>query len=202
VRKSAGLNVSVSDIPELGVLHRDADGQVRSVRWGLVASVQAGGLTFTLLNVHLKSGCFHQRLAIPLPPPPASNDCDTLARQVPLLDNFVRSTQKPFLLIGDFNRNLDLEGDQVFARLTGRDTPGTADQTGLQRVPFHEPSICLPKPPSEHNYVPIDYLLLSDRLRGRDYREMSPQAPPGISASLFKKKFGDHCPKSLTVDVP
>jgi endonuclease/exonuclease/phosphatase family metal-dependent hydrolase len=201
VRKSAGFTVSVSDMAQLGVLHRDSDGQERPVRWGLVASVQKGTRTFTLLNVHLKSGCFHERLAIPLPPPPSSSDCETFARQVPLLDNFVRAAPKPFVLLGDFNRNLDLEGDQLFDRLTGRDTRGTADQTGLRRFPFHMPSICLPEPPSEYHYVPIDYLLISDGLRGRDYRELSPPVPAGTSATEFKKKFGDHCPKSLSVEV-
>jgi Endonuclease/Exonuclease/phosphatase family len=201
VRKSAGFSVSVSDAAQFGVAHRESDGEVRPVRWGLVATLQKDNRTFTLLNVHLKSGCFHERLAIPLAPPPSSRDCETFARQVPLLDNFVRSAPKPFVLLGDFNRNLDLEGDQVFDRLTGRDTPGTADQTGLRRFPFHVPSVCLPEPRSEYHYVPIDYLLLSDGLRGRDYRELSPPVPAGTSASEFKKKFGDHCPKSLMVEV-
>ena len=89
----------------------------------------------------------------------------------------------------------------MFDRLSGRDTPGTQDQTGLRRFPFHVPSVCLPEPRSEYHYVPIDYLLISDGLRGRDYRELSPPVPAGTSASEFKKKFGDHCPKSLTVEV-
>ena len=201
VRKSAGLTVSVSDLAQLGILHRDKDGQDRAVRWGLLASVQTASRTFTLLNVHLKSGCFHDRLSIPLPPPPSTRDCDTFARQVPLLDNFVRSTPKPFVLLGDFNRNLDLDGDQVFERLTGSDTPGTPDSTGLRRFPSHKPSICFPEPPSDYHYVPIDYFLISDGLRGRGYLEMSPPIPAGIGAGDFKKKFSDHCPKSLAVQV-
>jgi hypothetical protein len=104
-------------------------------------------------------------------------------------------------VLGDFNRNLDLEGDQVFARLAGTDTRGPADNTGVRRFPFHTPSICLPEPRSEYHYVPIDYLLISDGLRGRDYLELSPTAPAGTSATEFKKKFGDHCPKSLAIDM-
>jgi endonuclease/exonuclease/phosphatase family metal-dependent hydrolase len=200
VRKSAGFTVTVSDAPQFGVLHLDDD-TARPVRWGLVATLQKGARTFTLLNVHLKSGCFNERLAIPLTPPPSRVDCETFARQVPLLDNFVRSTPKPFVVLGDFNRNLDLDGDQVFARLAGSDTKGTGDNTGVRRFPFHTPSICFPEPRSEYHYVPIDYLLLSDGLRGRDYLELSPPLPAGTSAGDFKKKFSDHCPKSLAIEV-
>lgn len=59
VRRSAGFSVSVSDAAQFGVLHRESDGEVRPVRWGLVATLQKDNRTFTLLNVHLKSGCFH-----------------------------------------------------------------------------------------------------------------------------------------------
>jgi endonuclease/exonuclease/phosphatase family metal-dependent hydrolase len=200
VRKGAGFTVAVSDAPQFGVPHLDDD-TVRPVRWGLVAALQRGTRTFTLLNVHLKSGCFNDRLAIPITPPPSRNHCETFARQVPLLDHFVRAAPKPFLVLGDFNRNLDLEGDQVFARLAGTDTRGPADNTGVRRFPFHTPSICLPEPRSEYHYVPIDYLLISDGLRGRDYAELSPPLPTGISATEFKKRFGDHCPKSLAIEV-
>jgi hypothetical protein len=200
VRKSAGLTVSVSDAPQFGVAHLD-DNAPRPVRWGLIATLQKGTRTFTLLNVHLKSGCFLDRLTLPLTPPPSRNDCETFARQVPLLDNFVRSAPKPFVVLGDFNRNLDLDRDQVFARLAGSDSPGTGDNTGIRRFPFHTPSICLPEPRSEYHYVPIDYLLISDGLRGRDYFELSPSPPAGTSATEFKKKFGDHCPKSLAIEV-
>ncbi len=202
IRKSAGLTVGVSDAAQFGVSHKDADNQARPVRWGLLATLQKGGRTFTLLNVHLKSGCFLDRLSIPLAPPPSSGNCQTFARQVPMLDNFVRTASKPFVLLGDFNRNLDLDGDQVFERLTGSDTSGTGDQTKLRLFAFHIPSVCLPEARSAYHYVPINYFLISDGLNGQDFRENSPSVPTGTSATEFKKKFGDHCPKSLTVRVP
>jgi|GraSoiStandDraft_4_1057263.scaffolds.fasta_scaffold249931_2 endonuclease/exonuclease/phosphatase family metal-dependent hydrolase len=202
VRRSAGLTVNVSDVPQLGVLHRDdKDGTDRAVRWGLVASVKKGNQTFTLLDVHLKSACFFERVSIPIQPPPSTRDCDTFARQVPVLDNFVRSAPKPFVVLGDFNRNLDLDGEQVFARLKGDDTPGIPDSTKLHRFPSRSPSLCFPEPASEYHYVPIDYFLISDGLRGSNFREMVPMIPPGIAAGTFKKRFSDHCPKSLKVEV-
>jgi hypothetical protein len=201
VRKSAGITVTVSDAPQFNVAHQDPDDTVRPVRWGLIATLQKGTRTFTLLNVHLKSKCFLDRLTIPITPPPSRNDCETFARQVPLLDNFVRSAPKPFVVLGDFNRNLDLDRDQVFARLAGSDAAGAADNTGIRRFPFHTPSICFPEPRSDYHYVPIDYLLISDGLRGRDYAELSPPVPAGMSAGAFKKQFGDHCPKGLAIEV-
>ncbi|MCZ8316372.1 endonuclease/exonuclease/phosphatase family protein [Phreatobacter sp.] len=195
VRKEAGIAVEAGDVPELGVTHRDDDGVERPVRWGLVARLSRGGETLTLLNVHLKSGCFDD-------PPSAdsrSPHCVTFARQIPLLDGWSRAQTGPFVILGDFNRRLDLDRDEVLARLTGADTPAPGDDRRLIRFPFRRPSACLPQPIESHSYVSIDYILLGPGLRGRDYAEFSPPVPDDESPRDFKKRFGDHCPKVVRV---
>lgn len=195
VRKDSGISIEVGDLAELGVVHRDDDGVERHVRWGLVGRLSRGGETLTLLNVHLKSGCFDD-------PPTAdsrSPHCVTFARQIPVLDGWSRAQTGPFVILGDFNRRLDLDRDEVLARLTGADTPAPGDNRQLIRFPYRRPSACLPQPIESHSYVSIDYILLGPGLRGRDYAEFSPPVPDDESPRDFKKRFGDHCPKTVRV---
>lgn len=206
VRRDSGIAIEVSDRPEFGVLHRDEDGVERPVRWGLASRLSRGAEALTVLNVHLKSGCFDDPpLAdfvqhAPTSPVP---HCATFARQIPILDIWSRSQTGPFVILGDFNRRLDLDRDEVLRRLTGQDTPADpADNRQILRFPYKRPSVCLPQPIDSYNYVSIDYFLLGPGLKGVDYAEYSPPIPDGQQPRDFKQRFGDHCPRSLRVTAP
>jgi endonuclease/exonuclease/phosphatase family metal-dependent hydrolase len=200
IRKGKAINVNVADIREFGVQHRYPNGVEKPTRWGLTAKLTKDGLAVTILNIHLKTGCFHYKFTTPQTPPPSTDDCETFARQIPYLDKFVRETPIPFIVLGDFNRHLDLQRDQVWDQLSGGDTrDDKSDDTKLWRYPYHKPSKCLQQPAALYNYVPVDYIVLSKGLSGSGDQEDSPDLPVGKNPYKFKSEFGDHCPLSLTV---
>ncbi len=70
-----------------------------------------------MLAVHLKSGCNSGRA-------PSDRDCDTLFRQVPVLERWIDergAAGTPALVLGDFNRRLASKGDLVFADIDDGD---------------------------------------------------------------------------------
>lgn len=204
ISKKLGARLEPSDLAEIGVDHRDAgDGVVRPTRWGLALEITRGNHKVRLLNVHLKTGCFFQPLLRRPRAEPSTNSCETFSKQIPVLDGYMRKHTGPLVVLGDFNRYLDLSRDSAFDRLAGLDTRNDpADDTAITRYPERRPSVCFVEPRSEYYYVPIDYILLSKGLVGRDFREHVPQLPRGADPKAFKLAFGDHCPKSLSVTLP
>ncbi|MEC5292893.1 endonuclease/exonuclease/phosphatase family protein [Aurantimonas sp. C2-6-R+9] len=70
------------------------------------------GQPLRLLSVHLKSGCARGE---------SGRDCEILLQQQPALIDWIRAREREksaYALLGDFNRNLDLQGDRVWAELT------------------------------------------------------------------------------------
>lgn len=203
VWKKLGARLVPTDLAEIGVDHRDgSDNVVRPTRWALALEVTRGNHKVALLNVHLKTGCFTQPLVRKPRPEPSTNSCETFSKQIPVLDAFMRKQSIPLVVLGDFNRYLDLSRDAVFERLAGLDTrTDPADDTGITRAPERRPSFCFVEPRAEYYYVPIDYFVLSKGLQGRDFREHVPRIPRGKDPKAFKQAFGDHCPKSLAVGL-
>lgn len=79
----------------------------RAVRRGLVLTASVGGKPIKILNVHLKSSCPNGSLDNP-----ANEACRTLQRQAIPLEAWVETQARletPFVIIGDFNRNLEQE---------------------------------------------------------------------------------------------
>lgn len=204
VSKKLGARLDPSDLAEIGVDHRDAaDGIVRPTRWGFALEVTRGNHKLRLLNVHLKTGCFFQPLLRRPRAEPSTNSCETFSKQMPVLDSYMRKHKGPLVVLGDFNRYLDLFRDAAFDRLAGLDTRNDpADDTGITRFPERRPSVCFVEPRSEYFYVPIDYFVLSKGLVGRDFREHVPRIARNKDPKTFKLAFGDHCPKSLAVALP
>lgn len=96
VRKNLEVT-SINTLPEFGL---DEPG----LRHGLELVVDTEFGAVTMLNVHMKSGCFvddHTRAD--------SEACLLFSRQVPILDKWVEKKERegqPYLLMGDFNHRL------------------------------------------------------------------------------------------------
>ena len=134
VRRGVFDTVSKRDVPELSVRHTDG----RPTRWGTEILVEKDGDLLRLLSVHLKSGCHGGSLE------PATNpDCITLAAQRAPLEGWIdaaASAQAPFVIVGDWNRRIDVHGqnDHVWAEIDDADPPGL----DLWRLPFNRNSSC------------------------------------------------------------
>ncbi len=78
-----------------------------------------GGAPLHLLSIHLKSGCPYQRVQ----GAGAARHCTVLNGQATALAAWVRKRAgrgENFIILGDFNRQLDQLGDAVWSRLEGR----------------------------------------------------------------------------------
>jgi len=115
----AGLNVQVRDDFE------DLDVSNGTLRRGTRIDVSQGGHTLRLMSVHLKSGCFSN----------GSNGsaCQKLFQQLPILEGWIDDAAAgpdPFIVMGDFNRRLNMPGDNVWAELDDAQPPD-ADLTAV-----------------------------------------------------------------------
>ncbi len=132
-----------------------------------------------LLAVHLKSGCGRRPLDSGRAP------CATLARQVPVLQRWVKSqvdAGRAHAVLGDFNR--DLLADPLPLPLQN----AAAGERFVNCSPMH----------SFPGY--IDHILLSESLAAR-------RAPGGFHRIVFdppdalRRKLSDHCPVAVDLVV-
>jgi endonuclease/exonuclease/phosphatase family metal-dependent hydrolase len=74
------------------------------LRYGLEIEVESDFGLMSLLNVHLKSGCFVDNLLIS-----DRKACQILSLQAPIIDNWIADKEvqgKPYIVLGDFNHKL------------------------------------------------------------------------------------------------
>ena len=98
-----------------------------SVRRGTRLDVTHNGQTLQLMSVHLKSGCFQNGST--------SSACHTLEQQIAVLETWIDQAAQgadPFIVLGDFNRRLNLDGDDVWAELDDGQ-PANADLSSLTK---------------------------------------------------------------------
>lgn len=119
-----GLNVQIR--PDV----TDLDVSGGSLRHGTRIDVTHRGRTFKLMSVHLKSGCFEGE---------SGSACDRLFTQVPELEEWIdeaAADTEPFIVLGDFNRRLNLPNDLVWTNLDDAQPPN-ADLTKItENMPF------------------------------------------------------------------
>jgi endonuclease/exonuclease/phosphatase family metal-dependent hydrolase len=136
------------------------------VRWGADVTIEPGTpREVRLLAVHLKASCNRDPLTS------SRDDCRTLQRQVPVLEDWIDRRARAgdaFGVIGDFNRRFDRE------RSVARDEQG-AIVALWPEIDDDEPAGAdLVNPGVEHGAIgcnnghgermPIDYLILGERL--------------------------------------
>ena len=106
---------------EVAALSLETDHQVpRAVRRGLALTLTRAGHSVSVLNVHLKSGC-------PKGPMNKSNKhCQSLQHQVAPLEQWIEqqaNANQPFLIMGDWNRDLDIEVQRHYPARTDNSDP-------------------------------------------------------------------------------
>ena len=177
VRKALKVK-SVSDFAELGLAK---DG----LRHGLEMVVESPLGEMTLLNVHLKSGCFvdnHSRAK--------SNACKAFSKQAPILDNWVEEKEKqqqPYVVLGDFNHRLSAPYNHLTQALSNNanQLPSSLQNTTKDLIGCHP-----------YYPAPIDHILVGHmnkptilkKAKVHHYQNMDPKA-----------MLSDHCAMSLQI---
>jgi len=168
-----------------------------TVRWGADITVEPGtGREMRLLAVHLKASCNRDPLTT------QRDDCRLLQRQVPVLEEWIDSrarAKESFGVIGDFNRRFDRE------RVAARDAAGAivalwpeiddGDPAGADLVNPGETQGALGCANGHGERMPIDYLILGERLAGR-------LVPGSFRAWAYPAggRWPDHCVISVELE--
>ena len=107
--------INVTGVNNLDALGLDNPG----LRFGVSITVDSSIGPTDILAVHLKSGCFvddYKRSD--------SDACETLADQVPVLDNWVQQREnsgKPYVILGDFNHRISAPYNRLSQTLLRND---------------------------------------------------------------------------------
>jgi hypothetical protein len=121
VRDSLSAATDCSEVTSLSL--EGSPSQERPLRRGLALGVTVRDTRITLLAVHLKSGC-------PGGPMDAPNRvaCRSLQRQAAPLEAWIEAQAhagRPFMIVGDWNRDLEAEVRGGYAARTGGTAPTT-----------------------------------------------------------------------------
>jgi endonuclease/exonuclease/phosphatase family metal-dependent hydrolase len=178
VRRGLAYDVN----PDLTALALDPLDHLRS---GVDITLRPASGRFRVLAVHLKQGC--QYAAFGRAP---RITCVTLMSQFDVVSKWIAARQAeavPFLVLGDFNRELD-KTDQFLREISGT-APMTRATEGLSSPCWGKESF-------------IDHILIGgaarawvvpNSLRVLAYRETDP---------AWKQRLSDHCPVSVRLAVP
>ena len=141
-----------------------------------------------LLSLHLKSRCTYQALTGTKTRP----DCAILHGQVNALSGWINSRnllQQDFIIAGDFNRQLDLLSDEVWARLESGGRSGT--YVDLEKV-LHGKAH--PQPYNPKYPYAIDHIIYNQALDALVVEEKS-------HFDTGAEKYSDHLPLFATFDL-
>lgn len=168
------------------------------LRYGTDITVTVNGQDIRLLSVHLKSGCF----ARDLDSGNLGDSCRKLKAQVPVLESWIddrASAEVPFIVLGDFNRRLTIDGDDVWSEIDDA-VPANADLTNITEG---RTSDCWEGQfPQYIDHIVLDKL--SQSFVVRNSFEQNLFSKPFSSRSELKelqKKLSDHCAISVALDI-
>ena len=191
VRKGAFDEVVKRDHEALGL----RAGSRYQLRWGVDLMVARDGRKLRLLNVHLKSKCFNKSLRNP-----RSRACRTLARQVEPLEAWIDARWRegvPFVVLGDFNREIDLHGerDHLWTAIADADPPGLV----LRWLSAGRNPACW-RGTSRHHRYPIDFFVFGGRAWTQvDAASFRQVVWTDADAEPRRGLPSDHCP--IAVDL-
>jgi endonuclease/exonuclease/phosphatase family metal-dependent hydrolase len=177
--------IRVQQNPDVSALDVER-GAPHPLRDGLDATVTfPGGDTLRILVVHLKNGCHFDQLRRSRRP-----QCALLAQQIPPLSGWTAARQEegvPFMLIGDFNRSMDVPEDMSNA---------LSQAAPLTRVTAGQSDPCW------NGDSFIDHIFLGGAARAwlepGSLRVMTYQT----NDRRDRARLSDHCPVSVRIIAP
>ena len=159
-----------------------------SSRWGVHLVLESRDSTVAdvhLLSVHLKSGCQYDPFAS------ERAACRVLAGQVPPLKRWLLDRNRAgqhFIVLGDFNRQLDQLGDDLWTQLEGRNSGVAIDLEKARHALAH------PRPYNPRFPYAIDHIVYN---RAVDGALLETSAHFDVDAAAHS----DHLPLFTTFDV-
>jgi endonuclease/exonuclease/phosphatase family metal-dependent hydrolase len=160
------------------------------LRYGTDITVTRNGRELRLLSIHLKAFCFQD------PIDDSSSACMTLNQQLAVLEDWIdtqAAAEVPFVVMGDFNRRLNLLGDEFWFEIDDADPPNadlTNSTAGLLSQCWQ----------SEFpNY--IDHTVM-DATSSRWVVPNSFEQLLFVEPIAQQDLLSDHCPIAVTLDIP
>lgn len=147
------------------------------LRYGLELTVESALGPMTLLNVHMKSGCFVDNYSRS-----DSDACQTFAKQAPILDQWVEQKEKtgmPYIILGDFNHRLSAPYNHLTRQLSTNADNSVSSFENLSADIIG----CHPYYPA-----PIDHILAGNMPK------------KGLAKTVKMHPFSDMAPKAMLSD--
>jgi endonuclease/exonuclease/phosphatase family metal-dependent hydrolase len=170
--------LTVQEQPDVQTLDVTTDGTLRR---GTRIDVTHNGHTFALMSLHLKSGCVDATSS--------GSACTTLEKQIPRLEDWIDDAAggaMPFIVLGDFNRRLNVSGDTVWAELDDAQ-PANADLTAITE---NMPISC-----QENTFIEfIDHIVFDKRAIAFADRTSFRHMTFRQADKPVWDKISDHCP--------
>ncbi|GHF01894.1 HAD family acid phosphatase [Thalassotalea profundi] len=147
------------------------------LRYGLELTVDSPFGTMTLLNVHLKSGCFVDNYSRA-----DSDACKTFAQQAPLLDKWAENKEQtgmPYMILGDFNHRLSASYNHLTRQLSvnANNSMSSLENLGADIIGCHP-----------YYPAPIDHILAGNMPK------------KGLHKTVKMHYFDDMSPKAMLSD--
>lgn len=169
----------LGDVKELGV---------SETRWGVEILIYPHTTPVSLLSIHLKSGCFSATLNAVSSNP----NCSILVAQRAVLEQWIDSHAargERFIILGDFNRQLNVAGDEFWREIDDSEPNLAAD---LERATAgHLDTACHPKYPQLIDHIVLD--------RGTDWMMRENTLRIMRYTQSFAQRPSDHCPVSVDI---
>lgn len=164
--------ITVENIASLA----EFDMGMRGLRHALEITIDSPLGSLSILNVHLKSGCFVDDYSRG-----DSKSCQVFAKQAPILDRWVESKErqsKPYMILGDFNHRLSAPYNKLTRELTNNsdNSPSSLINTTSQLIGCHP-----------YYPAPIDHIWLG-------------KAPENLTPQVSIARFKDMQPKTMLSD--
>ena len=207
IKRAAGVKIeNVEDYTRL---------DVGGVRYGMDLTLSRNNKTIRLLAVHLKSGCFESPLdANSIAGMPVNttyeqdlkNACSKLASQKAPLEYWVDTRageSLPFILLGDFNRRLEVEDNNGYDEEQGLwatiDDPGAVNPyEDLTRINDN----LTPKCWNAHFDHYIDHIIVDPRAKNLVVdNSFSELLYVQSSYTDYHQRLSDHCAISVLVNM-
>ncbi len=167
------------DLQELGV---------STTRWGVEILIYPRTTPVSLLSIHLQSQCFSE----PLDGSSSNPNCDILAEQLKILEGWIDGHAvrgERVIVLGDFNRRLNVAGDDFWAEIDDSRPNLAAD---LERASAdHLQRGCHPRFPELIDHIVLD--------RGTDLMARENTFRVLRYAQPWEKRPSDHCPVSIDI---
>ncbi|SHI19395.1 endonuclease/exonuclease/phosphatase family protein [Ferrimonas marina] len=153
-------------------------------RLGLVITLTDAQPNLTLLNLHLKSGCFVEDFRIE-----DNKACPVLAGQAEVLQQWIDQRLEDnaaFMLLGDFNHHLDKPGNQLWQALSH-----TQGQPNGLTLAVENNSYCSPYYEGAIDHLLADPISAKMVVPGSGFVDYYGKTPQTMTA---EEMLADHCP--------